>query len=143
MKTLPKIAGICTLLFLASFWRAEGMAHAQDPTPTPFPTLEYTGVPTHTMTYTQADGDEVYNLIPVEPPGGVTLTLDVGFWTWDSFVLLFRTGNTVRSLGNQYHVFDILFAFALGGLVIGPIVQIIRSRGGGGAGGGGGEGEAA
>jgi hypothetical protein len=87
------------------------------------------------MTYTQSD-DEVYNLIPIEHSEGLTLSLDLGFWTWDNFVMFFRIGNTVKSLGNQYHIYDILAAFVLTGLVIGPLVGYIRSRGGGGGGGG-------
>jgi len=127
-------AGLVTFFLLASLWHA-GDAHAQDPTPTYFPELEYVGVPTHTMTYTES-GDEVYNLIPISHSEGLTLSLDIGFWTYDNFVTLFRTANTVKSLGNQYHILDILFAFAILALALGPLVQMIRARSRGSGGGG-------
>lgn len=116
--------GILVVSLLASPLRAA----ADDPTPTPWPTLSYTPVPTASMTYTESE--DIWNLIPAdEHSEGITLTIDLGFWTYSNFETIVRIGNTVKSIGNKFHAWDILFAFAITGLIIGPLVQYIRARG--------------
>lgn len=101
-------------------------ANAQEPTPTPFPTIVPRVYYTNTLDWV-VDTDE-FRLIPITDTHGAG-TLDFGFWNFESFQTLVRISNTVKHLGNTYHFWDILFVFAIGGLIIGPLVRIIKSRG--------------
>jgi len=103
-----------------------GLVHAQDPTP--FPTIDAGELPTQTLTVTPPE-DAIWDLIPVEHSSGITLNLDVGLWDYDLFEGIVRVGNTVKSVANPYHAFDILFGFAVLAIAIGPIVAFIRKRG--------------
>lgn len=96
------------------------------PTPTPFPTWVPRVYYTNTLDYETSL--EIYQLIPITDTHEVG-TLDFGLWDYDNYVLIVRTANTIKHLGNKYHFFDIMFSVAIIGLVIGPLVHYIKARG--------------
>ena len=107
--------------------------HAQDPTPTPMPRYEDFGfgeLPTETLNYSNTINTEIMELYPITSTVGITL--DLGLWEYPNFVTVIRIANTVKSLGNKYHIWDMLAGIAIVGLAIGPLVAMIRARGQGG-----------
>lgn len=104
------------------------LAAAQDPTPTPLATVDFTEIPTTTLDYTP---DTVPATVTITNSAGLDLSLNAGLWDYDTFVSFRQSATTWFEVAEQYHVISLFIGFAFGALILGAVVRLLASRGDG------------
>ena len=98
-----------------------GVAHADDPTPTPLPTLGYTDLPTETMEIT-----------PAPTPAGLAITtgleFDAGWWEYNTYTQTMTMTQTWLDTATANNWFAMIIGFAMAAGIFGVLVRFITAR---------------
>ena len=113
------LIAVCVLVWLVL---PIGSVSADDPTPTPLPTLGYQELPTDTLAITPAPTPVIIE------PATSTLSLDTGLWEYDNFQNVMSYGVSLFALANQYNWVFTLIGFVLAAGMMGTLYQFIKSR---------------
>lgn len=121
-------SGLLLFFALATPWRA---AHAQDPTPTPLPTLDPMDdyyFPADPFTFTlEFEWDDFWvSMIHFTPTHELSLTLDVGLWDLGNIIEMLSVGRQFFAMGYVGFLLDILILVVVCLFTVPPVMAFIK-----------------